>query len=200
MLSQSSVQIKSSETWFTLFQASATSQEHSEDHKEQQYSEIDGPIVVSPIRTNFTSPGKGSPANKDQHHVRPPLIPMMYPPHMLQSRGPPGMPPFRHPLPPPPPPGMRPMFPPMWRGPMPPPPRMLHPSHPGHFMQPPLLPPPGFPPRNYIPQRDFVWNGFMTQKEKDWVLKIQFMQLQPKDASIDDYYYQVCESVCLCVI
>ena len=31
----------------------------------------------------------------------------------------------------------------------------------------------------------------MTQKEKDWVLKVQFMQLQPKDASIDDYYYQV---------
>ena len=31
----------------------------------------------------------------------------------------------------------------------------------------------------------------MTQKEKDFILKIQFFQLQPKDASIDDYYYQV---------
>jgi len=77
----------------------------------------------------------------------------------------------------------------MWRGPMPP---VMPPNHPGRFMQPPLLPPPGFPPLNYIPQRDSIWNGFMTQKEKDWVLKIQFMQLQPKDASIDDYYYQVC--------
>jgi len=172
------------------FQASVTSQEQSED-QEEQYSEINGPIVVSPIRNNFTPPGRGSPANKDQPHVRPPLIPMMYSPHMLRSHGPPGIPPFRQPLPQPPPPGMRPIFPPMWRGPMPPPPAIIPPNHPGRFMQPPLLPPPGFPPRNFIPHRDLMWNGFMTQKEKDWVLKVQFMQLQPKDASIDDYYYQV---------
>ncbi|KAL5475559.1 hypothetical protein EMCRGX_G025389 [Ephydatia muelleri] len=34
------------------------------------------------------------------------------------------------------------------------------------------------------------WSGFMTTKEKDWVLKIQLIQLQSPDPSNDDYYYQ----------
>lgn len=32
----------------------------------------------------------------------------------------------------------------------------------------------------------------MTQKEKEWVTKIQMMQLQSTDPYLDDYYYQVC--------
>lgn len=31
----------------------------------------------------------------------------------------------------------------------------------------------------------------MTQKEKEWVTKIQMMQLQSTDPYLDDYYYQV---------
>ena len=34
-------------------------------------------------------------------------------------------------------------------------------------------------------------SGFMTQKEKEWVVKIQLLQLQGSDPSNDDYYYQV---------
>ena len=34
-------------------------------------------------------------------------------------------------------------------------------------------------------------SGFMTQKEKEWVVKVQLLQLQDKDPSNDDYYYQV---------
>ena len=33
--------------------------------------------------------------------------------------------------------------------------------------------------------------GFMTQKEKEWVIRIQLLQLQSPDPSNDDYYYQV---------
>lgn len=35
----------------------------------------------------------------------------------------------------------------------------------------------------------------MTQKEKEWVTKIQMMQLQSTDPYLDDYYYQVCQCV-----
>ena len=34
-------------------------------------------------------------------------------------------------------------------------------------------------------------SGFMTQKEKDWVIKIQLVQLQTTDPENEDYYYQV---------
>ena len=132
--------------------------------------------MVSPIRTDFSH---------GQARVRPPLLPFMYPPHMMRSNFNPRMPPpppFRHPLPP----GYPHMYP-MWPGGMPPPgggPR-------GHLMHPPMLPPQGAPPPNYFFRREMSWDGFMTQKEKDFILKIQFFQLQSKDASIDDYYYQV---------
>lgn len=33
----------------------------------------------------------------------------------------------------------------------------------------------------------------MLQREKDWVSKIQMMQLQSTDPYLDDYYYQVPE-------
>ena len=31
----------------------------------------------------------------------------------------------------------------------------------------------------------------MSQKEKEWVVKIQLLQLQSPDPANDDYYYQV---------
>lgn len=34
----------------------------------------------------------------------------------------------------------------------------------------------------------------MLQREKDWVSKIQMMQLQSTDPYLDDYYYQVLRS------
>ena len=34
-------------------------------------------------------------------------------------------------------------------------------------------------------------SGFMTQKEKEWVIKIQLVQLQTTDPENEDYYYQV---------
>lgn len=33
--------------------------------------------------------------------------------------------------------------------------------------------------------------GIMTQKEKDWVIKIQLLQLQTDNVYIDDYYFTV---------
>ena len=33
----------------------------------------------------------------------------------------------------------------------------------------------------------------MTQKEKDWVIKIQLVQLHCQDPDNEDYYYQVWE-------
>lgn len=35
------------------------------------------------------------------------------------------------------------------------------------------------------------YSNLMTQKEKDWVARIQMMQLQSTDPYLDDYYYQV---------
>lgn len=56
---------------------------------------------------------------------------------------------------------------------------------------------------HYLPYRDRSRTGgdrrsrdpysnLMTQKEKEWVTKIQMMQLQSTDPYLDDYYYQVC--------
>ena len=33
--------------------------------------------------------------------------------------------------------------------------------------------------------------GLMTQKEKDWIIKIQLIQLQTENPYLDDYYYTV---------
>ncbi|XP_068606879.1 protein PAT1 homolog 1 [Brachionichthys hirsutus] len=43
----------------------------------------------------------------------------------------------------------------------------------------------GADPRNRDP-----YSNLMTQKEKEWVTKIQMMQLQSTDPYLDDYYYQ----------
>lgn len=36
------------------------------------------------------------------------------------------------------------------------------------------------------------YSNLMTQREKDWVARIQMMQLQSTDPYLHDYYYQVC--------
>ena len=44
-------------------------------------------------------------------------------------------------------------------------------------------------------------SGFMTQREKEWVVKVQLLQLQGNDPQSDDYYYLVlplCVCVCVC--
>lgn len=35
------------------------------------------------------------------------------------------------------------------------------------------------------------YSNLMTQREKEWVARIQMMQLQSTDPYLDDYYYQV---------
>ena len=40
-------------------------------------------------------------------------------------------------------------------------------------------------------------SGFMTQREKEWVVKIQLLQLQGADPENDDYYYLVQPNFCL---
>lgn len=35
------------------------------------------------------------------------------------------------------------------------------------------------------------YSNLMSQKEKEWVTRIQMMQLQSTDPYLDDYYYQV---------
>ena len=35
------------------------------------------------------------------------------------------------------------------------------------------------------------FEGIMTQKEKDWIVKIQLMQLQTDNPYLHDYYYTV---------
>lgn len=36
---------------------------------------------------------------------------------------------------------------------------------------------------------DDPYAGLMTQKEKDWLVKIQLLQVQPENPEVDDYYY-----------
>ena len=43
----------------------------------------------------------------------------------------------------------------------------------------------------YLGEMKADGSGFMTQKEKEWVIRIQLLQLQSPDPSNDDYYYQV---------
>ena len=37
-------------------------------------------------------------------------------------------------------------------------------------------------------------SGFMTGKEKEWVIKVQLIQLHSSNPETDDYYYQVCNN------
>ncbi len=43
----------------------------------------------------------------------------------------------------------------------------------------------------YLGEMKSDGSGFMTQKEKEWVIRIQLIQLQSSDPSNDDYYYMV---------
>ncbi|KAJ3614396.1 hypothetical protein NHX12_017970, partial [Muraenolepis orangiensis] len=57
----------------------------------------------------------------------------------------------------------------------------------GHMMP----PPPIHGPRVGIDRRSRdPYSNLMTQREKEWVAKIQMMQLQSTDPYLDDYYYQ----------
>ncbi|XP_059816138.1 protein PAT1 homolog 1-like [Hypanus sabinus] len=47
------------------------------------------------------------------------------------------------------------------------------------------------PGRGCHPEPRDPYSNLMSQREKDWVSKIQMMQLQSADPSLDDYYYQV---------
>lgn len=38
---------------------------------------------------------------------------------------------------------------------------------------------------------DDPYAGLMTQKEKDWLIKIQLLQVQPENPEVDDYYYMM---------
>lgn len=49
----------------------------------------------------------------------------------------------------------------------------------GHFME-----------REAPPQySDDPYAGLMTQREKDWLVRIQLLQVQPENPEVDDYYY-----------
>lgn len=39
-------------------------------------------------------------------------------------------------------------------------------------------------------ERD-AYANLMTRKEKDWVIRVQMVQLQGENPRLDDYYYQV---------
>ncbi|XP_064489660.1 protein PAT1 homolog 1-like isoform X3 [Ornithodoros turicata] len=41
----------------------------------------------------------------------------------------------------------------------------------------------------YVPGPDDVYAGLMTQKEKDWLIRIQLLQLQTDNPEVDDYYF-----------
>ena len=43
----------------------------------------------------------------------------------------------------------------------------------------------------YLDEMKADGSGFMTQKEKDWVIRIQLVQLHSQDPDNEDYYYQV---------
>uniref|UniRef100_A0A8C8VK31 PAT1 homolog 2 n=1 Tax=Pelusios castaneus TaxID=367368 RepID=A0A8C8VK31_9SAUR len=45
------------------------------------------------------------------------------------------------------------------------------------------------PQKPWSPKVD-PYAGLMTRKEKDWVIKVQMMQLQSENPHLDDYYYQ----------
>ncbi|KAI4540862.1 hypothetical protein MG293_009903, partial [Ovis ammon polii] len=46
------------------------------------------------------------------------------------------------------------------------------------------------PPAKKWPQQPDSYANLMTQKEKEWVVKVQMVQLQSEKPRLDDYYYQ----------
>lgn len=47
---------------------------------------------------------------------------------------------------------------------------------------------PGQKPRS---RESDAYANLMTRKEKDWVIRVQMVQLQSENPRLDDYYYQV---------
>ena len=41
--------------------------------------------------------------------------------------------------------------------------------------------------------------GLMTRREKEWIMKIQLLQLTSQNPDLDDFYYQVCVTVRPCL-
>ncbi|XP_057580787.1 protein PAT1 homolog 2-like isoform X2 [Hippopotamus amphibius kiboko] len=50
--------------------------------------------------------------------------------------------------------------------------------------------PPSPPAKKTWSQQPDPYANFMTRKEKDWVVKVQMVQLQSENPRLDDYYYQ----------
>ena len=85
-------------------------------------------------------------------------------------------------------------FPPHHR---PPPHMMGYRPYPGPHPPPPTQPVPA-PPSRYPPKLHEMLvdlkpdgSGFMSNKEKEWVIKVQLLQLHNTSPDIEDYYYQV---------
>ena len=41
------------------------------------------------------------------------------------------------------------------------------------------------------PRKDDPYAGLMTRREKEWLIKIQLLQLTSNETELDDYYFQV---------
>ncbi|XP_043777138.1 protein PAT1 homolog 2 isoform X1 [Cervus elaphus] len=66
----------------------------------------------------------------------------------------------------------------------------LHPQHQRILKQQQQQGRPQSPPAKKWPQQPDSYANLMTQKEKDWVVKVQMVQLQSENPRLDDYYYQ----------
>lgn len=53
--------------------------------------------------------------------------------------------------------------------------------------------------RNETQNVDDEYAGLMTQKEKDWLCKIQLMQLKSENPYVEDYYYTVSTNL-MCIL
>ena len=54
-----------------------------------------------------------------------------------------------------------------------------------------------------VPRADDAYAGLMTRREKEWLIKIQLLQLTSSEPELDDYYFQVSNvplSVLLCCL
>lgn len=50
---------------------------------------------------------------------------------------------------------------------------------------------------NVIHRKPVCWDPYsqiMSDKEKEWIIRLQMIQLQSENPHLDDYYYQVCIS------
>lgn len=45
------------------------------------------------------------------------------------------------------------------------------------------------------PRKDDPYAGLMTRREKEWLIKIQLLQLTSNESELDDYYFQVTDGL-----